>query len=141
MSFTSTPWRGSCTAARVTPDEVDGSEMRSSPAEALTGNAISSRRTARPAWASTADNWLAPFPGRGDQRDQLAVEPGFSHQQAGRDRDPHPAIFQHVNGEAGAAGGQVAGNAQVIVDARERGIHRRRLRIALGGKGASAKIW
>src|SRR5258708_19935815 len=62
LSFTSTPWRGSCTEARVTPDELEGSEMLSSPPADATGRAISSSRTARPGGDTTAQTRPPPFP-------------------------------------------------------------------------------
>ena len=44
----------------------------------------------------------------GDERDQLAIEARFTHQQAGRNGHAHPAVFQHVDSKAGAARGQLA---------------------------------
>ena len=77
---------------------------------------------------------------RRDQRDQLAVQASFAHQQAGWNRHAHPAIFQHVHGEADAARSQLAQNMQIVVHTGQRGVHRRRFRIMLGGKGPRAQV-
>src|SRR2546430_6363879 len=58
VSRTSTPCRGSCTDARVTPEAVDGSVILSSPVADATGMAISSNKSARPAWERSAESWL-----------------------------------------------------------------------------------
>src|SRR5439155_25252043 len=62
VSRTSTPCRDNWTEARVTPEAVEGSAMLSSPAEAVTGIAISSSSTERPECESSAESWPPPFP-------------------------------------------------------------------------------
>ena len=70
-----------------------------------------------------------------DQGDQLTIEFGFANEKARRNWHAHPAVFQYVDGKTGAAGGKIAVDAQVVIDARERGINGRAFRFALGRIG------
>src|SRR5207247_11032805 len=55
VSRTSTPCRDNWTEARVTPEAVEGSAMLSSPAEAVTGIAISDRKSTR---LNSSHEWI-----------------------------------------------------------------------------------
>src|SRR5256886_11548559 len=55
LPISSTPCRDNWTEARATPEAVEGSAMLSSPAEAVTGIAISSSSTERPECESSAE--------------------------------------------------------------------------------------
>jgi hypothetical protein len=72
-----------------------------------------------------ANNWY--------ERDELAVQPGLADEQTGGDGHANPAIFQNIHGKAGAAGDQIAVDAQIIVHTRERRFDWRRFRFAFGG--------
>jgi hypothetical protein len=71
----------------------------------------------------------------GNQRYQLAVEPSFADEKPRGDGDAYPAILQNIDGEGGTAGGEIAIDPEIIVDASESGINGRRFGIALGGVG------
>src|SRR5579862_4244988 len=76
----------------------------------------------------------AAFAGRcGHERNWLAIEPGFAHQQARWHRNAHPSIFQNVDSQGGAACRKIAGNAQVGVNPAERSVERWRFGIVLDG--------
>ncbi len=45
------------------------------------------------------------------QRDKFAVEPCLANQQARRDGNARPSVFQDIDGEDGPAGGEVAVDA------------------------------
>ena len=77
--------------------------------------------------------------GNRHERDEFAVKPGFAHEQARRNGDADPAVLQNVHCESGAAGCQIAIDADIVVDARERRFDGRRLGIAIRGKGTSVK--
>src|SRR5437660_12222148 len=69
----------------------------------------------------------------GNERNKLAVEPGFANEKAGRNRDAHPAVFQDIDRQAGAARSKFTIDAKVVVNARKSGFDRRRLWLTLGG--------
>ena len=64
-----------------------------------------------------------------ERRDQS----GLAYEQTGGDGHAHPAIFQNIHGQAGAARGEIAVDAQIVIHAREGGFDGRRLRFAFGG--------
>src|SRR6266481_2137666 len=64
---------------------------------------------------------------------RFAVELGFADEEACGDGNADPAVFEDVNGEGGAAGGEIGVNAEVVVNAGERGVDGRRFWFALGG--------
>jgi len=76
----------------------------------------------------------------GNERNELAVEPGFANQKTCRNWDAHPAILQDINREARPTGGKFAIDAKVVVNARERGFDGRRLRLSLGGISPRVKV-
>src|SRR5258708_9967638 len=55
----------------------------------------------------------------GHERHLLAIKPRLAHQQSGGDGYTDPSVFQNVDGETGASGGQVAGDVEIVVHARE----------------------
>ena len=67
-----------------------------------------------------------------DERRRASVEPRAADEQTGRHLHADPALLEHVDGEARLAGDGVAVDAQLVVDARQRGIDRRRQRV--GGR-------
>ena len=69
--------------------------------------------------------------GAGDERDELAVEFGFANEKSRRNWHAHPAVFEYIDGETGAACGEIAIDVQVIVNARERGVYGRAFGFAL----------
>jgi len=64
--------------------------------------------------------------GAGNKRDKFAVKAGFANQETRRNGNADPAVLQNIDGEAGAARGEFGIDAQVVVNARERGFYGRR---------------
>jgi hypothetical protein len=77
--------------------------------------------------------------GAGHKRNKFAVKPGFANEQARWNRDANPAVLQDIHSERGAAGGELAIDADLVVDTREGCFDGRQLGITLGGKSASVK--
>ncbi len=77
--------------------------------------------------------------GAGNKRDKFAVKAGFANQETRRNGNADPAVLQNIDGDAGAAGGEFGIDAQVVVNACERGFYGRRLRVAFDGIGPGMK--
>ncbi len=52
------------------------------------------------------------------ERDELAVQSGLADEQTGGDGHANPAVFQNIHGQAGATGGEIAVDAQIVVHTR-----------------------
>src|SRR6266446_10710052 len=78
--------------------------------------------------------------GAGHERNKFAVKPCLANQQTRRNRNAHPAILQDIDRQARAAGSEFTVDAQVVVNACERGFNWRRLRIAFDGIGPRVKV-
>ena len=78
--------------------------------------------------------------GTGHERNKFAVESCFTNQETCRNRDAHPAVLQDIDRQARAAGSEFTLDAQVVINTRERGFNRRRLRIAFDGIGPRVKV-
>ena len=76
-----------------------------------------------------------------DERHRLAVEAGLPHHQPGGNLQARPAVAQDVDRQQRAAGNRVGVDAQVVIDARQRRVDRRRRRLAAvaGWRGRAAR--
>ena len=61
-----------------------------------------------------------------DQRHRLTVEGGFANHQTGRDLQPRPALAEDVDCQNRTASDRFRVDAQVVVEARQRRVNRRR---------------
>jgi hypothetical protein len=77
--------------------------------------------------------------GRRREREGFAVELGFADEKAAGNGDADPAVFEDVDGEGGAAGGEIGVDAEVVIDAGEGGVDGRRFGLAFGGIGFHAE--
>jgi hypothetical protein len=78
--------------------------------------------------------------GAGDEGNEFAIETRFADQEAVGNGDADPAVFEDIHCETGAAGRKVVRDVEVVIDARERGVHWRRFRTALVGKRFVAEV-
>ena len=108
----STPVRGIASATADSADEEEGSVIDSAPAALVTGTTTSSVSVARPGREISTRGGVP-----------LTIVVWRPSRRASRTRMPwrdlhaHPALLQHVHGEACLANCRVAGGAQVVVDA------------------------
>ena len=74
-----------------------------------------------------------------NERGWSALETRAAHEQSGGHLQADPPELEHVDGEPRFAADGVAVDAQIVVHARERGVHRRGQGIRCGRKRARAE--
>src|SRR5215469_5751107 len=67
----------------------------------------------------------------GHKRHLLAIQPSLANQEPSRNGNAHPSIFQYVDREIRVSLSQFTADKQFVIDPRQSGIKRRRLRIVL----------
>jgi hypothetical protein len=77
--------------------------------------------------------------GRWREGKGFAIELGLADEEARGNGDADPTVFEDVDGERGAAGGEIGVDAKIVVDARECGVDGRRFGFAFCGIGFHAK--
>ena len=74
-----------------------------------------------------------------NKRHELAVQTSLPHEESRRHGHAHPTILEHVDCKRRTARSEFMVDAQVVVDAGERHVDRRRCGFAFCGEGSVAE--